>query len=123
MAGGLNRDGGKPLFPMIPSLPPGEPDPPKPAVDQTRSPIAATKKGVVVKIGRETKGRRGAGVTLVTGLPLTGSLLEDVGRHLKTRCGTGGTVKDGVVEIQGDMRDRVAEELQKLGYQTKFAGG
>ena len=75
------------------------------------------------KVGRETKGRRGKGVVTVSGLPLGEAGLRDLAAKLKTACGTGGTVKDGVIEIQGDQRDRVAAELEKLGYAVKRVGG
>ena len=77
----------------------------------------------VVRIGRETKGRKGKGVTLITGLPLTPSDLSKLGKQLKKRCGTGGTVKEGVIEIQGDHRELLLSELTKLGYAAKRSGG
>ncbi len=81
------------------------------------------KKKPVVRVGRETKGRRGKGVTTVTDVPLGEAQLLELAATLKNRCGTGGTVKDGVIEIQGDQRDRLAAELEKLGYQVKRVGG
>lgn len=77
----------------------------------------------VVRVARETKGRKGKGVTVVTGLPLDEAGLERLAKELKQRCGSGGAVKDGVVEIQGDHRDRLVEELQARGYRVKRAGG
>jgi predicted translation initiation factor SUI1 len=77
----------------------------------------------IAKVGRETKGRRGKGVTTVTGLTLDEPGLQELAARLKERCGTGGTVKDGRIEIQGDLRDRVAEELQRIGYTVKRVGG
>jgi len=77
----------------------------------------------VVRVGRETKGRKGKGVTLVTGVPLGEAGLAALAKELKRRCGTGGTVKDGVIEIQGDHRERLVEELQGRGYRVKMAGG
>jgi len=77
----------------------------------------------IVRISRETKGRRGKGVTLITGVPLNSEELEKLGRQLKQRCGTGGTVKDGTIEIQGDHRDLLLTDLQKLGWTVKKAGG
>jgi translation initiation factor 1 len=76
-----------------------------------------------VRVSRETKGRKGSGVTLVTGLPLAGGDLRQLASKLKQRCGSGGTMKDGVIEIQGDHRDLVCEEIRKLGYPVKRAGG
>jgi len=76
-----------------------------------------------VRVARETKGRKGKGVTLVTGVPLDEQALEALAKELKQKCGTGGAVKDGVIEIQGDHRDRLVEELQRRGYRVKKAGG
>ena len=84
---------------------------------------AATKSDGIVRVGRETKGRKGSGVTTITGLPLGPAELKELGSQLKKRCGTGGTVKDGVIEIQGDHRDMLVEALQKLGYTVKRTGG
>jgi translation initiation factor 1 len=77
----------------------------------------------IVRVGRETKGRKGNGVTVVTGLPLAGAELADTASRLKRRCGSGGTVKEGIIEIQGDHRDLVVAELQKQGFVVKRAGG
>ncbi len=77
----------------------------------------------IVRVSRETKGRKGKGVTLVTGVPLAGPELAALGKALKKRCGTGGTVKDGVIEIQGDQRDTLVAELERRGYRVKRAGG
>lgn len=74
-------------------------------------------------MGRETAGRKGSGVTIITGLPLDQNALQDLARKLKARCGSGGTVKDGVIEIQGEHRDTLVAELQKLGYAAKKSGG
>jgi translation initiation factor 1 len=75
----------------------------------------------VVRVSRETKGRQGKGVTLITGVPLDAEGLAALAKDLKQRCGSGGTVKGGVIEIQGDHRDRLIEELQKRGYRVKRA--
>lgn len=77
----------------------------------------------IVRLSRETKGRKGAGVTLVKGLPLADGDLAKVAKQLKARCGVGGTVKDGVIELQGDQRDKLQELLEKEGYKVKLAGG
>ena len=77
----------------------------------------------IVRVGRETQGRRGSGVTVVTGLPLDGDALADLARRLKAACGAGGTVKDGRIEVQGDHRDAVVAFLQKQGWTVKRAGG
>ncbi|MEN8007865.1 MAG: translation initiation factor Sui1 [Candidatus Krumholzibacteriota bacterium] len=77
----------------------------------------------VVRVSRETKGRKGKGVTVVTGVPLAGLELADLAKQLKSRCGAGGTVKNGVIEIQGDHRDKVVAELQQRGWNVKRSGG
>jgi translation initiation factor 1 len=77
----------------------------------------------VVRVSRETKGRAGKGVTLVKGLALDDAALQALGKQLKTACGSGGTVKDGVIEVQGDHCDRVMALLQAQGYKAKRAGG
>ena len=77
----------------------------------------------VVRLQRETKGRKGKGVTLITGLPITGSELKQLAKELKQRCGTGGAIKDGVIEIQGDQRNILQPLLQAKGYQVKLSGG
>jgi translation initiation factor 1 len=77
----------------------------------------------IVRVGREAKGRKGKVVTLVTGVPLAGRELVDLAKRLKNRCGAGGTVKQGTIEIQGDHRDRVVAELQGRGWQVKKSGG
>ena len=88
-------------------------------------PVAKPAKAHTLKLGRETKGRRGKGVTIVSDLPpgLGEAGVAELCTLLKNRCGTGGTVKDGTVEIQGDQRDRLTVELEKLGYKVKRAGG
>jgi translation initiation factor 1 len=76
-----------------------------------------------VRVGRETKGRAGKGVTVVTGLPLPLGEIETLASQLKRRCGSGGTVRDGVIEIQGDHRDTIVGELARLGWAAKKSGG
>jgi translation initiation factor 1 len=77
----------------------------------------------IVRLHRETKGRKGKGVTLVKGVLATPTELKALAKELKARCGTGGTVKDGVIEIQGDFRDLLLETLTTKGYQVKKSGG
>jgi translation initiation factor 1 len=77
----------------------------------------------VARVSRQSKGRGGKTVTLVKGLALDPLALAVLGKQLRTACGCGGTVKDGVIEVQGDHCDRIMEELKKLGHQTKGAGG
>ena len=77
----------------------------------------------VVRVSRETKGRGGKAVTLVKGVLVDAAALEQLGKQLKAACGSGGTVKDGVIEVQGDHVERVMAALQKLGHKVKRAGG
>jgi translation initiation factor 1 len=76
-----------------------------------------------VRVGRETSGRSGKGVSVITGIPLATQELEALATRLKKLCGAGGAVKDGAIEIQGDHRDRLVQELVKLGYEAKRSGG
>ena len=77
----------------------------------------------IVRIRRETKGRGGKTVTSVSGVPLDGPALKNLAKALKSRCGTGGSVKDGVIVIQGDHRETLVQEMKKQGYTVKLAGG
>ncbi len=77
----------------------------------------------VVRIQRETKGRKGKAVTVVAGLPLEDNELQDFAKALKSRCGAGGSVKEGVILIQGDHRETLLEEIKKQGYTAKLSGG
>jgi translation initiation factor 1 len=88
---------------------------------QARQPAAPS--DGIVRVSRETKGRGGKAVTVVKGLPLDATLLGKVGRQLKAACGSGGTVKDGVIEVQGDHCVRVMEMLKAQGHTVKRAGG
>jgi predicted translation initiation factor SUI1 len=94
--------------------------PPAPAAKTLTEP---TRRPITAKVGRQTAGRRGKGVTTVFDLPLDENGLRELAALLKQRCGTGGTVKDGRIEIQGDQRQRIAAELERLGYRVKRAGG
>jgi len=82
----------------------------------------AAKVGPVI-VGRETKGRAGKGVTTVSGLALAPADLEALATRLKKRCGSGGTVREGVIEVQGDHRDTIVGELGKQGFNAKRSGG
>jgi translation initiation factor 1 len=84
---------------------------------------ASPKGDGIVRIQRETKGRKGKGVTLITGIPLADAELKKLAKTLKQKCGTGGTIKNGVIEIQGDHRDLLLAELQQKGWTVKKAGG
>jgi predicted translation initiation factor SUI1 len=99
--------GGTAAAPMNP--PPNPPPPPK--------------KVLTAKVGRETAGRKGKGVTTIFDLSISHFDLPALAAELKSACGTGGTVKDGRIEIQGDQRDRVTAELEKRGFKVKRAGG
>ncbi len=77
----------------------------------------------VVRVSRETKGRGGKAVTLVRGLDVDAAALVALGKRLKAACGSGGTVKEGVLEIQGDHCDRVMAFLAQEGFVVKRAGG
>jgi translation initiation factor 1 len=84
---------------------------------------AAPKGDGAVRVSRQTKGRGGKSVTLVKGLALDPMALAVLGKQLRSACGSGGTVKDGVIEVQGDHCDRILEELKKHGHDAKRAGG
>jgi translation initiation factor 1 len=77
----------------------------------------------VVRLRRETKGRGGKAVTVITGLPLAGQELKALTKELKQKCGVGGALKEDAVEIQGDQRAILKPELEKRGYTVKLAGG
>ena len=91
-----------------------KPEKPKPSVPKGDG---------IVRVGRETKGRKGSGVTVVTGVPLHPEGLKELAKKLKQKCGTGGTIKGWTIEIQGDHRDLLVSELQALGYTVKKSGG
>lgn len=95
-------------------------------VTTAREPSVAptpSSKQITLKVGRETAGRKGKGVTTVFDTPFKETELLELAAKLKQKCGTGGTVKDGRIEIQGDQRERIVTELEKLGYKVKRAGG
>jgi len=77
----------------------------------------------IVRLRRETKGRKGKGVTLIDGLGMDTDALSSFAKTLKNKCGSGGTVKDDIIEIQGDHRQFLATYLQEAGYKVKLAGG
>lgn len=77
----------------------------------------------IVRVGRQTKGRKGKGVTTITGVPLRGAELATLASELKRKCSSGGTVRDGTIEMQGDHRDLLVQELERRGWRVKRAGG
>ena len=76
-----------------------------------------------VRVGREVAGRGGKAVSVISGLPLDAAALESLATRLKKLCGAGGAVKNGVIEIQGEHRERLVAELVRLGYAAKQSGG
>lgn len=84
---------------------------------------AAPKGDGIVRVSRQTKGRGGKTVTLVKGLALDADALALLGKQLRTACGSGGTVKDGVIEVQGDHCDLIMDALARQGHQPKRVGG
>jgi translation initiation factor 1 len=89
---------------------------------KTRKPTKTASDGII-RIQREVKGRKGKTVTTVSGFGERDGDLKTIASKLKNRCGTGGTVKDGVIIIQGDHRNAIRAELTKQGYQAKLSGG
>jgi translation initiation factor 1 len=77
----------------------------------------------IVRLRREVKGRGGGTVIVISGIPLTSPQIKELAGVLKKKCGCGGTVKDGVIEIQGDHREALSTELQARGFKVKLAGG
>jgi len=92
---------------------------PKCSCGQTAAPIGNGQ----VRVERQTRGRKGKGVSLISGLPLAEQELKTLAKEFKQRYGCGGTVKEGVIEIQTDQRDLLIAELQKKGFAAKKAGG
>ncbi len=91
----------------------------KPAVQTSEQPITDS----VVRLKRESKGRGGKTVTVVTNVPFPPEELKSLAADLKKLCGTGGTIKDGVIEIQGEHRDKIKPFLEARGMKVKIAGG
>jgi translation initiation factor 1 len=77
----------------------------------------------IVRIRRETAGRKGKGVTTISGVPLKRDELKQLAAELKKRCGTGGALKDDVIEIQGDQRETLKTLLESKGFRVKLSGG
>jgi translation initiation factor 1 len=97
----------------------------RPLADCVCKAVAATSQAGdgAVRVSRQTKGRGGKSVTLIRGLALEPLALALLAKQLRTVCGSGGTVKDGVIEVQGDHCERVIEALKKHGHNAKRAGG
>ncbi|NLG75842.1 MAG: translation initiation factor Sui1 [Xanthomonadaceae bacterium] len=89
---------------------------------KTGTPGKPSKDGIV-RVSRETQGRKGKGVSVISGLGLSASDLDKLATELKRKCGSGGAVVDGRIEIQGDHRDRLVDELTRRGFKAKRAGG
>ncbi|NMH59436.1 stress response translation initiation inhibitor YciH [Alteromonas ponticola] len=87
------------------------------------SDVRSTSKDGVVRIHRETKGRKGKGVSIIHGLDLDAKALKNVCTELKKKCGCGGAVKDGTIEVQTDDRAKLQTLLQAKGFSVKLAGG
>jgi translation initiation factor 1 len=92
-------------------------------IQHKEQPVQSVNTDGIVRIRRETKGRKGKGVTTVTGIDLPEDELKKLCSQLKKMCGTGGALKDGVIEIQGDNRDKIKATLVQLGHNVKLAGG
>ena len=92
-------------------------------VCKTKHPALADSGDGVVRLHRETKGRKGSGVTLVRGLRVDEAELKAIAKSLKAACGVGGSIKDGVIEIQGEQREKIKPLLEKRGFVVKIAGG
>jgi len=85
--------------------------------------VARAKGDGIVRIQRQTSGRKGKGVCLITGIDLDDEALQQLAAELKKKCGCGGALKDGVIEIQGDKRDLLKQLLEAKGMKVKLAGG
>ncbi|EKT56194.1 stress response translation initiation inhibitor YciH [Providencia sneebia] len=92
-------------------------------IEEDKPKVQRPKGDGIVRIRRETAGRKGKGVCVVTGLDLEDEALTKLAAELKKKCGCGGSVKDGDIEIQGDKRDVIKQLLEAKGYQVKLAGG
>ncbi len=93
-------------------------------ISNTTSQTQQTKKGDgIVGVKREVKGRKGKPVTTIHGIEVDNNTLKEIASKLKRKCGVGGSLKNGVIEIQGDKRDTIIPELEKEGFKVKRAGG
>lgn len=92
-------------------------------IKQTNEPKTSVSTDGIIRIFKETKGRKGAGVSIVKGFDPNTSDIKTIAKRLKQICSSGGTVKDGAIEIQGDHRSAIKAQLEKDGYTVKLAGG
>lgn len=92
-------------------------------ITEDKSPNTPPPSDGFAKVRRETKGRKGKGVVVISGLGIDQKELKDLAKKLKKTCGTGGSVVEHTIEIQGDKRDTIKEVLEKNGYKVKFVGG
>ena len=92
-------------------------------IKATEDKLSRPKGDGIVRIQKQTSGRKGAGVSVVTGLDLSDDELKKLATELKKRCGCGGAVKDGSIEIQGDKRDLLKQFLEQKGFTVKLSGG
>lgn len=92
-------------------------------IEEPKAQATAPQGDGVVRIHRDSKGRKGKGVSVITGLGLEADALKALAQKLKKQCGCGGTVKDFTIEVQTDNREQLKALLEKLGYQVKLAGG
>lgn len=92
-------------------------------IDEEKVPVVRPKGDGIVRIQRQTSGRKGKGVCLIAGLDIDDAELQKLAAELKKKCGCGGAVKEGVIEIQGDKRDLLKQLLEAKGHKVKLAGG
>ena len=92
-------------------------------IDEPKAKAERPKGDGIVRIQRQTSGRKGKGVCLISGIDLDDAELVKLAADLKKKCGCGGAIKDGVIEIQGDKRDELKVLLELKGFKVKLAGG
>lgn len=92
-------------------------------IDEPKAAPERPKGDGIVRIQRQTSGRKGKGVCLITGIDADDATLKKIAAELKAKCGCGGSVKEGVIEIQGDKRDLIKSLLEARGMKVKLAGG
>ena len=92
-------------------------------IDEPKAKVGRPKGDGIVRIQRQTSGRKGKGVCLISGIDVDDAELTKLAAELKKKCGCGGAVKDGIIEIQGDKRDLIKSLLEAKGMKVKLAGG